>query len=127
MSLYITHVDKVEKKPVDFKGAKDAYIQWLIDPSAGAKNFAMRMFTIKPGGEIPKHSHWYEHEIFVLKGKGVIGAGDKEYEVSEGNVIYVPSNIPHWYRNTGSEDWVFICVIPLRKPTGAQIKPQHKC
>jgi len=127
MSLYITHVDKVEKKPVDFKGAKDAYIQWLVDPSAGAKNFAMRMFTIKPGGEIPKHSHWYEHEIFVLKGKGVIGAGDKEYEVSEGNVIYVPPNIPHWYRNTGSEDWVFICVIPLRKPTGAQIKPQHKC
>ncbi|RLE80951.1 MAG: cupin domain-containing protein, partial [Thermoprotei archaeon] len=120
-------VDKVEKKPVDFKGAKDAYIQWLVDPSAGARNFAMRLFTIKPGGEIPRHNHWYEHEIFVLKGKGVIGAGDKEYEVSEGNVIYVPPNIPHWYRNTGNEDWVFICIIPLRKPSGAQVKPQPKC
>lgn len=127
MSIYIAHVNKVESKPVDMKGAKNAFVQWVIDPSSGAKNFAMRVFTIKPGGEIPKHSHWYEHEIYVLRGKGTIGAGDKEYEVREGNVIYVPPEIPHWYKNTGNEDWVFICVIPLRKPAGTRVKPQPKC
>jgi len=115
MEPYITHVKNVKVKPVEMEGAKGAYVQWLIDSSKGAERFAMRIFTIKPGGVIPRHSHWYEHEIYVVKGGGIIGAGDKEYEVYEGNAIYVPPNIPHWYRNNRSEDWVFICIIPLKK------------
>ena len=115
MKIYITHVKDVEVKPVEMEDAKGAYIQWLIDQSKGAKRFAMRLFTVKPGGVIPKHNHWYEHEIYVLKGEGIIGAGDREYTIREGNVIFVPPNIPHWYKNTGKEDLVFICIIPLKK------------
>ena len=115
MGTYITDVDSVKVEKVSMEGAKGSYIQWLIDESKGARNFAMRRFTIKPGGTIPIHSHWYEHEIYVLKGGGILGAGNKEYRVKEGNVIFVPPHIKHWYRNDGNEDWVFLCMIPIRK------------
>jgi len=116
--VYIVHESKVPIKEVKMYGSKNTYIQWLIPPEISAGNFVMRKFTLKPNGEIPKHKHWYEHEIYVLKGRGVIGIGDKEYTVEKGYVAYIPPNVLHWYRNIGEEDWEFICVIPLRKIEG---------
>jgi len=106
----IGHINDVKEE--DVTGAKNTKIQWLIHKDVGAKRFAMRRFTIKRGGEIPKHAHPWEHEIYILSGTGVIGIGDKEYTVSEDMFIYVPPNVEHWYKNTGDEDFVFICVIP---------------
>jgi len=114
--MYIKHISDVPYEKVAINGAKDTYIQWLITKEkAGAKNFAMRRFIIKPGGLIPKHSHDWEHEIFILEGEGVIGAGDKEVKVKEGTFLYIPPNVPHWYRNDGDTDFVFLCLIPYKE------------
>ncbi|MCK4310786.1 MAG: cupin domain-containing protein, partial [Methanomicrobia archaeon] len=32
-----------------------------------------------------------------------------------GNVVYIPENMPHWYKNVGNEDVEFLCLIPKRK------------
>lgn len=115
MSEVVKKVDLIPIQPVEMEGAKSAYIQWLITQDDGAPHFAMRRFVIKPEGVIPKHSHWYEHEIYVLKGRGIVGVEDREYEVSKGSVLYVPPEVIHWYRNIGDEDWEFLCIIPLKK------------
>ncbi len=117
--MYVSSVDDVEKIKVEMKGmdgqvTKGVWIQWLISREQGAENYAMRLFTVEPGGVIPKHQHPWEHEIFVIKGKGIIGAGDEEKEVSEGYFAYIPPDVPHWYRNTGNEEWKFICIIPMK-------------
>ncbi|MHA1410821.1 MAG: cupin domain-containing protein [Candidatus Odinarchaeia archaeon] len=113
--MYVKKIDEIKTELVTMNGVKDTYIQWLINKeNAGAKNFAMRRFTIKPGGEIGVHSHDWEHEIYVLKGKGKLGAGDESANVHEDMVIYVPPNIDHWYKNTGKEDLVFLCMIPIK-------------
>jgi len=93
---------------------KDTYIQWLINKKKnGAPNFAMRRFTIKPGGTIGLHDHWYEHEIMILAGEGVMyGDDDVEHNVSPGEFVFVPGDEPHGYRNDGEEDFVFLCMIP---------------
>jgi quercetin dioxygenase-like cupin family protein len=109
--MYVSHISKVEKELVET--ADKVWIQWLITDREGARNYVMRLFTVEPGGKIPEHQHPWEHEIFVLKGKGVIGTPDQEVEVSEGNFLYIEPNILHWYRNTGKTEWQFICVIPL--------------
>jgi len=108
--VYVSHVNKVPKEEVDI--AENVWVQWLITKEHGAKNYAMRLFTVAPGAAIPKHQHPWEHEIFVLKGRGIIGAGEEEREVSEGNFVYIEPNVPHWYRNAGDEDWLFLCIIP---------------
>ncbi len=112
--MYIGHIDDVEKTEVKMEGTHGTYIQWLISREQGAENYAMRLFTLKPGAEIAKHQHPWEHEIYVLSGKGIIGAGEEEVEAGEGNFLYIPPDIPHWYRNTGDEDMKFLCIIPMK-------------
>ncbi len=80
-----------------------------------APNYIMRIFEVDPGGEIPQHAHPWEHEIFVLQGTLRLKIGDKEYIVKEGHAIYIPTNVPHEYRNIGEGVAVFLCTIPKVK------------
>lgn len=112
--MYLKHISEVKEEIVDM--GKKATIQWLItDKNAGAPNYFMRRFVIKPGGEIFKHSHNWEHEIYCLQGEGIIGAGNEEQKMKKDMFAYVPPNIEHWYRNESNEDWVFLCIIPKTK------------
>ncbi|MDJ0269338.1 MAG: cupin domain-containing protein [Aigarchaeota archaeon] len=96
--------------------AVNTELRWLISARDGAPNFEMRKFTLKPGGRIPKHMHPdIEHEQYILRGRMVIGIGDEEHEVKEGDAVYIPAGTPHWYFNNSSEDVEFICVIPRRE------------
>lgn len=109
--MYVSRIEDVEFEKVEI--GKEAYVQWLITEKEGAINYIMRRFVIKPGGEIAKHKHSYEHEIYVISGRGIIGHEHQgEIEVKEGSFAFIEPDVLHWYKNTGSEDWVFICVIP---------------
>ena len=85
----------------------------LIGPD-DSPNFAMRKFTMSPGGGMPKHTNQVEHEQYVLKGNATIGIEDDSYEVKEGDVVFIPAGAPHWYEAHGEEDFEFICMIPNR-------------
>jgi quercetin dioxygenase-like cupin family protein len=100
-------------KPQKVERAAKAEIAWLVDRNDGAPNFEMRMFTIRPGGSIPKHYHPdIEHEQYVLKGRYRVGIGEKVYTVKAGDSIYIPKGTPHWYRNTGRVNAEFLCIVP---------------
>ena len=111
--MYVEKIENVKKEKVEMEGGKGIWIQWLISKNI-ADNYAMRLFTVEKDGVIPKHHHPWEHEIYILQGKGIIGAGDEEREVEEGYFAYIPPNIPHWYINTGNGDWKFLCIIPMK-------------
>jgi len=87
-------------------------MRWLITEDDGAENFVMRLVEVKPGDERTPHIHPWEHEIFVLKGKGIVKDEDKEIEFGAGDVIFIPPNEPHEFINVGDEDLVFLCMIP---------------
>ena len=84
----------------------------LIDGSDGAPTFAVRRFTLAPGGEVPRHTNEVEHEQYVLKGQYVAGIDDEEYVVSAGDSLLIPAGTVHWYRNEGDEEGAFICAVP---------------
>ena len=59
--------------PADVVGAEapGARMRWLIDDTHdGAPVYALRMVEIEPGGHSPHHHHPYEHENFVVEGRG---------------------------------------------------------
>jgi len=97
-----------ETKGVDFRQliAKD------MDPP----NFYMRLFDIAPGGHTPKHAHEWEHEVFVVKGKGKIVLDGVEEKLSEGDAVYVEPEELHQFVNSSSSTLRLICIIP--KPPG---------
>ncbi len=103
----------VEIQPVTMANSKKTTIQWLITKEDGAKNFTMRRFEIQRGGEIGLHNHPEEHEIFILEGMGeVFDDKNNIIKIKPGDVIFVPPNELHGYRNDGNEPLAFICVIP---------------
>ena len=102
----------IASKPVDMEGASGCRVRWLIGQGDGAPNFAMRHFEVEPGGYTPRHSHPYEHEVYVLEGNGVVYEGDLERPLSAGDVVYVAPDEVHQFRNTGPTAMKFLCMVP---------------
>ena len=97
---------------VTMPGATGAKMRMLVGPAEGAGVFHMRHFEVEPGGFTPHHQHDYEHEILVLKGAGVAQSASGERSFQAGDVIWVPPNEMHQFKNTGSDPLEFICLIP---------------
>jgi len=94
--------------------APGASIRWLIDREHdGAPNYALRMVELEPGGASPHHAHPYEHENFVVEGKGRLLIEDTWHDLNPGDVAFVPANVMHQYANAGDGVFKFLCGIPI--------------
>ena len=110
--MFVKHSSSVEKEKVS--AGKNTHKQVLISPDEGP-NFAMRLFTIEPQGEMPLHKNSVEHEQYIVHGRAQIGIGDKTYTVETGDVVFIPANVPHWYRTIGEEAFQFLCMVPNKE------------
>ncbi len=97
------------------EGAKDTTIRWLITSKDGANHFAMREFEIKSKGYTPLHKHDWEHEVFILEGKGIVISNGKEERFKKGDVFFIPSMEEHQFKNTGKKMLKFLCLIPYKE------------
>lgn len=84
----------------------------IITTEDGAPNFTMRFFEVDTGSSTPSHSHPFEHEVFILNGKGVVVGEEGSIPIGKGSVIFIAPDEPHCIVNTGNEHLEFICVIP---------------
>jgi quercetin dioxygenase-like cupin family protein len=89
----------------------------VIGPEHGAKHFVMRVFHIQPGSSTPFHSHWWEHEIFVLSGQGIVRSKKGEIAISDGTAVFVQPNEEHCFTNNGNDNLKIICLIPTGTDT----------
>lgn len=93
-------------------GTSKLSVRWLITKEMGAENFAMRFFEMEPEGYSPFHSHPWEHEVFILEGEGIVIGGGEERKFRAGDVIFIPSDEKHQFRNDGKKNVKFLCLIP---------------
>jgi len=97
-------------------------IYWLITTEIGAPNFEMRYIEIPPGGKTSDGSHPHEHEVFIIKGNGVIKGENMEEKLLPGRAIFVKGGERHqWINSSDKEPLALICVIP--KGAEDQYKP----
>ena len=85
----------------------------VAGPDEGAPTFVTRVFEIQPENAIPSHEHPWEHELFVISGKGIFRSGDIDTPVREGDAVTVLGGEPHSFINNGKEILRVICVVPL--------------
>ena len=109
------HYTEVEEEIPDEEGVKDTTVRWLISKKDGAENFAMRVFTIQPGGNTPHHQHDWEHEIFVLEGQGIMRSQDTRKSLKPGDFVFVKPMEWHQMVNESDEIFRVICLIPYKK------------
>ena len=100
----------VTYEPVSAANGMDKGV--LVGREHGAPNLAIRRFTLEPGATVPKHTNEIEHEQYVLSGEYVVGLADEEFTVTEGDSLFIPSGVVHWYRNEGNQPGAFICAVP---------------
>ncbi len=110
--MKIEKSSNIVKVAVEAEGVKDVGVRWLISKDDGAKNFAMRMFELQPGGHTPLHTHLHEHEVFVLEGQGAFVCEGREHQFGPEHVIFVPPNKEHQFKNTGDSIMRMLCLIP---------------
>lgn len=84
----------------------------VISAEDGAPRFAMRVFELQPGAATPLHTHWWEHEVFILSGSGKVKGREGERELGPGDAVYLAGEEEHCFVNTSSELFRFICCIP---------------
>jgi quercetin dioxygenase-like cupin family protein len=124
--MKVNNFKQVPAKPVDMEGAAGCTVRWLLSQSDGTPNFAMREFEVVPGGYTPRHSHDFEHEVFVLSGDGVVLEGDQKHKLTAGDVVFVQPNEVHQFRNTGTQPMRFLCLIP-NSAAGKTVKVAPEC
>lgn len=110
--MKLTCSDDVEPREVmadrDGRPAAGTSVQVMLPDGP---TFVLRVFTLKPGGHTPRHTHPWEHEVYVLSGKGR-AEGERGFDLAAGDAVYVAPGEVHSFVNRGDGDLRFICVIP---------------
>jgi quercetin dioxygenase-like cupin family protein len=112
--MKLINYKKVKAEKIDEPQAKDVRIRWAISKEDGAPNFALRVFELKPGGHTPYHSHKWEHEVFIKRGRGKLVCEGKNFPLKEGDVIFIPGGEKHQFLNSSRGIFEFICIVPIR-------------
>jgi quercetin dioxygenase-like cupin family protein len=102
-----------EVKAEDATEAEGVSLRVVIGEKEQAPNFVMRVFDVEPGASSPRHSHDWEHEVFILSGEGRVFGGGEEVSLSAGYTVFVPPMEEHQFTNTGDDVLQFVCLIPL--------------
>jgi mannose-6-phosphate isomerase-like protein (cupin superfamily) len=91
---------------------KEAHIL-VSSEQTGGTSCVLRMFA-SPGEDVPLHTHDLEDEIFIVEsGELEVIRGGQVIHARKGDVVYLPKNIPHAPRITGSEDLqVLVMCVP---------------
>ncbi len=116
--MIIRNINTVDSKPVEMDGASDVSMAVMVGRTDGAPNFALRHFTVAPGGHSPRHSHDYEHEVFIVDGEGTLFLDGATHPIGAGDVVYVPANEEHQFKSTPTSPLRFLCLVPISRNCG---------
>ena len=114
--MKITHYSDIPSKHFDSESVKGVSARVAIGKADGAENFCMRVFEVAENGYSPRHSHEWEHEIFIHAGNGEVLCKNKWIAIRPGCAVFIPGNEDHQIRNTGNTPLVFACLIPSGAP-----------
>ena len=114
--MKIMHYTEAKVHVFDQDPARGVTGRVAIGQADGADHFCMRLFELATDGHTPRHSHAWEHEIFVHAGTGAVYLNGSWQPLEAGSVAFIPGNEEHQLKNTGQDKMIFVCVIPSGAP-----------
>ena len=76
------------------------------------EDFIVRKVVLKSAGSMPNHTNEIQHQQYVLKGEAKVVVGDDTYHAKQGDFLYIPAGINHYYEAIYGVDYEFLCMIP---------------
>lgn len=112
--MKVQHYKAVEPIRVDEieRATAGVTIRRLISEVDGAGSYTLDIFEVQPGGYSAFHTHAWEPHGYVIRGRGALVGPAGETPPREGDVLYIPPEEPHQFRNTGDEPLEMICLLP---------------
>src|SRR5919108_3414635 len=86
----------------------------MITAGDGAPNFSLRVFDLDPGASTPFHAHGWEHEVFILQGKGRVRTEGQETPFQSGDSVFIAPHETHCFIADIGVPLRFICVVPSK-------------
>jgi mannose-6-phosphate isomerase-like protein (cupin superfamily) len=99
--MHLFDLDDLEFSPTA------ALYEGLPRAGNGATVFVVRT---PPGKGVDLHVHPYPETFFLLEGSGRWTAGDDVVELHANQVLVVPRDTPHGFRNTGETPLLLVSV-----------------
>jgi len=78
----------------------DRWYRVMVDDGIGSAQVTQFVGSIPPG-RAPDHFHNYEEVLFILRGEGLMWAGETNTPIAPGSCIYLPEGQVHCVENTG--------------------------
>ena len=110
--MIVAHADNVIATAINHPEVKAAAMKVLIGPQEGWGDHVMRVIELEVGGHSPDHAHPWPHINYMLSGQGVLTVDGREHTVESNSYAFVPAGSRHQFKNTGSDLFRFICIVP---------------
>ncbi|MGQ4434250.1 cupin domain-containing protein [Streptomyces sp. SAS_260] len=108
----MTTIIKVASVSVLDRGGAVATTPLITTSSAGGENLITSGMSVYPvGSGAPLHSHNCDEHVTVLEGRAEVVVDGEVTKLEQYDTTYVPSPIPHLFRNIGDSPlrilWVY--------------------
>lgn len=110
--MHVSHIRDIKKIQINAPEVVGAVKQTLVGPDQGWQGWVMRLFSLAPGGQTPRHSHPWPHINYITAGNGTLFLEGREHQLEPGSVAYVPGGALHQFQNRGDQIFSFICIVP---------------
>jgi mannose-6-phosphate isomerase-like protein (cupin superfamily) len=91
----------------------------LLEGAATNQKYTVIEASLHPNAGPPPYVHHNEDEtMFVLLGEITFFLGDTTKILRKGDFIFAPKGIPHYFKNTGTEDAI---LLETASPAGIEL------
>ena len=110
--MHRINIDEIPERSINKNYMEGVSIRYLIVEEFGAPNFEMRYFELQKGAKTSFDKHAYEHEVFVLRGKGRLVVNGKDYYLRLNDAVLIEPWEEHQLFQDGDEPFGFLCIVP---------------
>ncbi len=79
------------------------------------KDFIVRKISMQVDGSMPNHTNEIQHQQYVLSGEAKVVVGEEVYHAKQGDFIYIPAGVNHYYETCYGVGYEFLCMITTQK------------
>jgi len=92
-------------------GADDIEITGYASPTRGSERVSAWKVRLPPGAASPVHQLTEGEAFIALEGRGTFELGDRRHEITAGDAICVPPEVPFRLANSAGEPFEAICCM----------------
>ena len=114
MAEYVVNPKTTSRSDLTGTAFSHLDVRWLVNEVRQGAQLVGVGQTIYParGGTHEHHLHPHAEEVvIVMSGSGWHRVGESIYDISPGDVVFVPKNTPHSACCTSNEDMVILWVL----------------